>query len=159
MSAGTPGVAWYGRLFHYDAWANGETLSSLRSGNPPAKALRWMAHLIGSGELWLARLRDEPPTLAVWPDLDLDGCAAGIARLAERWPRYLAIMRDEDLEEGVGYRNTRGEYWTSTVADILTHVTMHGAYHRAQIAAAVRESGGEPAYTDFIHATRQGLLP
>ncbi len=159
MSAGTPGVAWYGRLFHYDAWANGETLSSLRSGNPSAKALRWMAHIIGSGELWLARLRDEPPTLAVWPDLDLDGCAAGIARLAERWPRHLAIMRDEDLEEGVGYRNTRGEYWTSTVADILTHVTMHGAYHRAQIAAAVRESGGEPAYTDFIHAARQGLLP
>ena len=45
------------------------------------------------------------------------------------------------------------------MADILTHVTMHGAYHRAQIAAAVRESGGEPAYTDFIHAARQGLLP
>ena len=54
MSAGTPGVAWYARLFQYDAWANGETLSSLRSGNPPAKALRWMAHIIGSGELWLA---------------------------------------------------------------------------------------------------------
>ena len=83
MSAGTPGVAWYGRLFHYDAWANGETLSSLRSGNPPAKALRWMAHIIGSGELWLARLRDEPPTLAVWPDLDVDGCAAGIARVTK----------------------------------------------------------------------------
>jgi uncharacterized damage-inducible protein DinB len=118
-----------------------------------------MAHIVGSGELWLARLRDEPPTLAVWPELDLDGCAAGIGRLAQRWPRYLAIVREEDLGEGVGYRNTRGEYWTSTVADILTHVAMHGAYHRAQIAAAVRESGGEPAATDFIHAARQGLVP
>jgi uncharacterized damage-inducible protein DinB len=37
-------------------------------------------------------------------------------------------------------------------------VTIHGSYHRAQIAAAVRESGREPAYTDFIHATRRGLL-
>jgi uncharacterized damage-inducible protein DinB len=35
---------------------------------------------------------------------------------------------------------------------------MHGAYHRAQIAAAVRESAQEPAYTDFIHAVRQGLV-
>ena len=35
---------------------------------------------------------------------------------------------------------------------------MHGAYHRAQVAAVIRESGGEPAYTDFIHAARQGLL-
>jgi uncharacterized damage-inducible protein DinB len=146
-------------MLRYDAWANGATLGSLQSGDPPAKALRWMAHLVGSGELWLARLRNEPPVLAVWPDLDLEQCAAGVARLAEQWPRYLGTLRDEDLEESVGYRNTRGEYWTSTVGDILTHVTMHGSYHRGQIAAAVRESGGEPAYTDFIHAVRQGLVP
>jgi uncharacterized damage-inducible protein DinB len=158
MSRATSGVGWFTRLLHYDAWANGETLSSLGRGEPPAKALRWMAHIVGSGELWLARLRDEPPGLAVWPDLDLQGCAAGIVRLAERWPRYLESVSDGDLGGGIAYRNTRGEYWTSTVEDILTHVTMHGAYHRAQIAAAVRESGGEPAYTDFIHAARQGLV-
>jgi uncharacterized damage-inducible protein DinB len=35
---------------------------------------------------------------------------------------------------------------------------MHSGYHRGQIAAAVRESGGEPAYTDYIHAVRQGLI-
>jgi uncharacterized damage-inducible protein DinB len=155
----TANLGWHARLLRYDAWANGETLSSLRAGNAPAKGLRWMAHIVGSGELWLARLRDEPPSMAVWPDLDLDGCAAGVARLAGRWPLYLQTIGDAELQESVGYRNSRGEYWTSTVADILTHVTVHGAYHRAQIAAVVRESGGEPAYTDFIHAARQGLLP
>lgn len=154
----SPDVGWYTRLLRYDAWANTETLDSLRSGTPPTKALRWMAHIVGSGELWLARLRDESPSLAVWPDLDLDGCAAGLAGLAERWTHYLNTLGNADLDEGVGYRNSRGEYWTSTVADILTHVAMHGTYHRAQIAAAVRESGGEPAYTDFIHAMRQGLV-
>jgi uncharacterized damage-inducible protein DinB len=159
VSTGTPDVGWYARLLRYDAWANGETLGSLRSVKPPPKALRWMAHIVGSGDLWLARLRDEPPSVALWPELDFEGCAAGVARLAERWPRHLETLRDEDLHECVGYRNSRGEYWTSTVADILTHVAMHGAYHRAQIAAAVRESGGEPAYTDFIHAVRQGLVP
>ena len=159
MSTMTTGVAWHARLLRYDAWANGATLGSLQVGDPPAKAIRWMAHLVGSGELWLARLRNQPPAMAVWPDLDLEQCAAGVAHLAQQWPRYLQTMRDEDLEESVGYRNSRGEYWTSTAADILTHVTMHGSYHRAQIAAAVRESGGEPAYTDFIHAVRQGLVP
>lgn len=149
---------WYARLLRYDAWANRETLASLRGGAAPAQALRWMGHIVGSGELWLARLEDEPPSLPVWPDLDLDECAAGVARLAERWPRYLQGLTAADLKEGVGYRNSRGEHWTSTVGDILTHVTVHGAYHRAQIAAAVRESGREPAYTDFIHAARQGLV-
>jgi len=155
----TPDVGRYARLLSYDAWANSETLGSLRSGNPPAKALRWMGHIVGSGELWLARLRDQPSPIAVWPELDLDGCAAGVVRLAEQWARHLDTIGDEDLEKGIGYRNSRGEYWTSTVADILTHVALHGSYHRAQIAAAVRENGGEPAYTDFIHAVRQGLVP
>jgi uncharacterized damage-inducible protein DinB len=70
----------------------------------------------------------------------------------------LKTLGPADLAEVVGYRNSQGEYWTSAVGDILTHVAMHGAYHRAQIAAAVRESGGAPAYTDFIHAIRRGLV-
>jgi len=150
--------AYYARLLRYDAWANAETLGSLRQGEVPAKALRWMGHIVGAGALWLARLRQEPPTMAVWPDLDLDGCAGGIERLAQAWARYLGTRSLLDLEESVGYRNSLGEYWTSTVGDVLTHVAMHGAYHRAQIAAAVRESGRAPAYTDFIHAIRQGLV-
>jgi uncharacterized damage-inducible protein DinB len=153
-----PEPDYYARLLRYDAWANAETLGSLRAGEAPAKAVRWMGHIVGAGTLWLARLRQESPAMAVWPDLDLEGCAAGIERLADGWPRYLRALSPADLEEAVGYRNTRGEYWTSTVGDILTHVAMHGAYHRAQIAAAVRDSGQEPAYTDFIHAVRQGLV-
>lgn len=153
-----PEPDYYARLLRYDAWANAETLRSLRQGGVPAKAMRWMGHIVGASALWLARLRQEPPALAVWPDLDLDGCAAGIDRLADSWPRYLETLAPAGLEQGVGYRNSLGEYWTSSVGDILTHVAMHGAYHRAQIAAAVREGGGEPAYTDFIHAVRQGLV-
>lgn len=153
-----PEPDYYARLLRYDAWANAESLGSLRGGAVPGKALRWMGHIVGSGALWLARLRQEPPPMPVWPDLDLEGCAAGIERLAGNWPRYLATVSPAGIEEGVAYRNSLGENWTSTVGDILTHVAMHGAYHRAQIAAAVRESGREPAYTDFIHAVRQELV-
>ena len=149
---------YYARLLRYDAWANAQTLGSLREGQAPAKAVRWMGHIVGAGALWLARIKQEPPAMAVWPELDLAGCAAGIERLAASWSRYLESLSPAGLEEGVGYRNSLGEDWTSTVGDILTHVAMHGAYHRAQIAAAVRESGGEPAYTDFIHAVRQGFI-
>ncbi len=158
MSEPAPEVAYYARLLRYDAWANRETLGSLRQGVASDKAVRWMGHIVGAGALWLARLKDETPELAVWPELDLDQCADGIDRLAGAWPRYLNTLAPADLDDGVGYRNSLGEYWTSTVADILTHVAMHGTYHRAQIAAAVREEGAAPAYTDFIHATRQGLV-
>jgi uncharacterized damage-inducible protein DinB len=58
----------------------------------------------------------------------------------------------------VSYTNSKGELWTSTVEDILTHLVIHSAYHRGQIASDLRSAGREPAYTDYIHAVRQGLI-
>jgi uncharacterized damage-inducible protein DinB len=37
---------------------------------------------------------------------------------------------------------------------VLLHVVSHGAYHRGQIASDLRNSGGEPVLTDFIHWVR-----
>ena len=54
--------------------------------------------------------------------------------------------------------NSKGQSWTSRVEDVLTHVLLHGAYHRGQIASALREAGLTPPYTDYIHATRSGRI-
>ncbi|MGA7513237.1 MAG: DinB family protein, partial [Candidatus Sulfotelmatobacter sp.] len=71
---------------------------------------------------------------------------------------FLSQLPPVGLMETVVYKNTKGEPWTSTVEDIVTHVLLHSAYHRGQIATLVRASGEQPAYTDFIHAVRQGLV-
>lgn len=153
----SPELERHARLFRHDAWANLETLGSLeRRASPPG--LRWLGHIIGAELLWLGRLTGEPSDLPVWPELDLDGCGRRLEQLAGVWPRYLGGLSVDDLADSVGYRNTLGEFWTNTVDDILTHVVAHSAYHRGQIAAAVRAAGGEPAYTDFIHAVRRGLV-
>jgi uncharacterized damage-inducible protein DinB len=148
----------YHRLLEYDRWANAETVASLRGEAPPPRAVQWMAHIVGSQYTWLSRLREEPPPMPVWPELDVDGCAAGLAGLADLWRQVEADLSPEILSDSIGYRNSKGEFWTSTVADILSHMTLHSAYHRGQIAAAVRAAGGTPATTDFIHAARQGHL-
>lgn len=147
----------HARMLRYDGWANAETLASLRAGATPA-AQRWLGHIVGSERLWLGRLTGQPSDMAVWPELELDAIEAQLGRLAKAWPAYLGNLAAEDLEEGIGYRNSRGEFWSSTVSDILTHLVTHSAYHRGQIAAAVRAAGGEPAYTDYIHAVRGGLV-
>ena len=51
---------------------------------------------------------------------------------------------------GRSYRNSAGRDFRNTVEEIVTHVTMHGSYHRGQIARIVRASGGDPPYTDYI---------
>ena len=145
------------RLLDYDGWANAAALASLDRSAPP-KATAWLAHIIGAERLWLARLRQEPSEMPVWPQFDLERCAAELGALRVDWAAYASGLTDDDLADSVAYRNSLGEFWTSTVGDILTHVVTHGAYHRGQVASAVRETGGTPAYTDFIHAVRQGLV-
>jgi uncharacterized damage-inducible protein DinB len=146
------------RLLRYDIWANGETLDSLRQGPPPTRSLKWMGHIVGAEFLWLARLREEPAQLPVWPDLPVEQCAAGLGELSGMWHEYLADAGASRVAERVTYTNSKGEEWTSAVEDILTHVTIHSAYHRGQIASDLRAAGQIPAYTDFIHAVRLGLI-
>jgi uncharacterized damage-inducible protein DinB len=147
------------RLLRFDVWANQETVASLKQGPPPAKSLRWMGHIIGAEFVWLARLKREPATLPVWPDLSVEECAHRMGTLSGLWPEYLIEAENgERFAEQIRYTNSKGEEWTSSVEDILTHVTIHSAYHRGQIASDLRSAGQVPAYTDFIHAVRQGFI-
>jgi uncharacterized damage-inducible protein DinB len=142
------------RLFRYGHWANQETLAA--ASTPRALALA--AHVLGTEWLWLSRLRERPTPAAVWPDWDAARCAYEAAVLAGEWERFLDAEGEAGLARGIDYVNSKGEGWTSTVEDMLMHVVLHGSYHRGQAAASVRESGGEPAYTDFIHAVRTGKI-
>jgi uncharacterized damage-inducible protein DinB len=144
------------RLLQYDAWANRETVGSLHDG-PPERSLRWMAHIVGAEYLWLSRLEGKSAPLAVWPELGIEACRERVTALARLWPEFLEAHRNS-LCDTVSYTNTKGETWTNTVEEILTHVPVHSAYHRGQIASDLREAGMVPAYTDYIHAVRHGFV-
>jgi uncharacterized damage-inducible protein DinB len=149
----------YRELARYDGWANLEVVTSFRAlGSPPPRALRFMAHIVGAEQVWLARLQQKQAPLPVWPDLSVDGCEEQVRELARQWQSLLASGVPDLLEQLVAYKNSKGEPWNSTTRDILTHVFMHSTYHRGQIAAEVRQAGHVPAYTDFIHGVRQGLV-
>ncbi len=147
------------RLLAYDDWANRETLTAMKAADsPPARALRLLAHIVGAERLWLGRLEGEPPTTPVWPEWTLAECELGLAELPGRWRDVLGDLGAANLARRVAYTNTKGEPWENTVLDILTHVVVHGAYHRGQIAADLRAAGREPAYTDFIHSARKRYI-
>jgi uncharacterized damage-inducible protein DinB len=147
------------RQFAYDAWANREVLAGLKSSQrPAARPLQLLAHILSAERLWLERIRNQPQSLPVWPDLTAEQCEEQITKLAQLWHEFLGQLSPAGLAEKVAYKNSKGERWTSTVEDVLTHVLLHSAYHRGQIASQVRASGEQPAYTDYIHAVRQGLI-
>jgi uncharacterized damage-inducible protein DinB len=146
------------RLLQYDLWANRETLKSLGQAIPPQRSLRWMGHIIGAEFLWLARLEGQTSPMPVWPDLSLKDCGKRLGDVSHKLLDGLVGARPERLGERVSYTNSKGEDWSSTVEEILTHIAIHSAYHRGQIAADLRSAGQTPAYTDYIHAVRQGLV-
>jgi uncharacterized damage-inducible protein DinB len=143
------------RLFTYDEWANGEVLRVLKT-SATERSRKLLAHILSAERLWLERIEQRPQTLPVWPDLTLAQCEKEFADLGAKWKSYLwsAI----DLGRNVAYKNSKGESWNSREEDILLHVIMHSAYHRGQIASDLRAAGFTPAYTDFIHGVRQGLV-
>lgn len=144
-------------LFSYDDWANREVLSCLhRVAQPPARSVKLLAHILGTEYLWFSRIGQQRSRLPVWPELDLAQCEEHVAHLARTWSDYLRGLSRQDLSRSVPYRNSQGEPWTNSIQDILMHVVMHSAYHRGQIASHMRQAGYTPAYTDFIHAIRQG---
>jgi uncharacterized damage-inducible protein DinB len=150
---------YFQRQFVYDAWANREVLTAIQtSGDYSARPLALMAHIVSAENLWLERLKGEPQSLPIWPEFDFHQCEAPAENLARLWAEYLKMIRSDRLEQNISYQNSSGEAWSNTVRDVLTHVVMHSAYHRGQIAVLMRADGKTPAATDFIHAARQGFI-
>jgi uncharacterized damage-inducible protein DinB len=145
------------RQFSYDVWANREVLAAIRAAGADERSLQLMSHIVAAERLWLERLQQQPQSTPVWPKLSLGQCEAQAAEMEQRWNEYLGSI-DGNFLPTISYKNSKGETWTSTVLDILTHVTMHSVYHRGQIAAHMRANGKNPAYTDFIHGVRQGQV-
>ena len=147
------------RQFVYEEWANREVLSAVRANHETkGRLLQLMAHILSAQKLWLQRLKQQKQTLPVWPEFNPEECETQATEIGRLWREYFETLAPTHLSDTISYKNTKGEAWTDTVQDILTHVLLHSAYHRGQIASRMRETGLTPAYTDFIHAVRQGLI-
>jgi uncharacterized damage-inducible protein DinB len=145
--------------FQYDEWANGEVLASFRSaGTPPARSLKLIAHVLGTEHAWFSRIQEQKSPLPVWPELNIEQCQQQAQELGRIWSDYLNGLDADGLAQNITYQNSKGESWSNSVEDILTHVIMHSTYHRGQIAGDMRAAGHTPAYTDFIHGVRQKLV-
>jgi len=147
------------RLLAYDRWANQEVLRGLEATpNPPAQALRFFAHLVAAEWLWLSRIKQDGRRIVVWPELSAAECESHCRIVEDEWRGYFASLTEECLQRTVPYQNSKGEPFENTVEDIMTHILLHSAYHRGQIATAMRAAGLTPAYTDYIEGVRRHSL-
>jgi len=145
----------FAKLVTHLEWADQRVLASLRTAsNAPAKALEIYAHILGSEHVWLSRMYGTPPRIAVWPSLTLDECERVTGENVAQLKKVVSALTGDALERDITYRNSAGDQFTSTLEDILTHVAIHGSYHRGQVASLIRAGGDIPSPTDYIFFTR-----
>lgn len=144
------------RMFDYDLWANQRALESISSVTSQDEALRFLAHIVGAHRIWLGRF-DVPTSgpAEPWLMLNAEECGAAIRETHSAWRDLLNQMTPEKLAGDIVYRNSKGDEFRNPTAEVLTHVVIHSAYHRGQVATAVRQAGGKPAPTDYIVYVRQ----
>jgi uncharacterized damage-inducible protein DinB len=137
------------RLNAHRDWANDLLIAwiadAFPAGEPDDYCLRMLTHVLTSEAVWLGRLRGEAPPKPSGEPLPAAGLAALRLAHAPEWEAALA-----DPERLFHYRNFAGTACESTAAEIVTHVCMHGQYHRGQVAAQAARIGLKCPSTDFI---------
>jgi uncharacterized damage-inducible protein DinB len=143
-------------LFKYNDWATRQTAESivgLKKKNEKSQEL--LSHIISAQKIWLNRILKRDIIINPWQKITSDEWIEQNTTVTSEWINLIESFQEKDFDARVEYKNTAGEKYTNTVKDIITHVINHSTYHRAQIALLIRQSGGEPAKTDYIVYQRE----
>jgi uncharacterized damage-inducible protein DinB len=145
-------------LFGYQAWANQELLEKIgrldraRHRRELQTALRlvdhcrivnqiFAAHLIGAEHGFLAD--------STTKTLELADIAAAVTA-SDRWYLdYLETVSPDLLAEALPFVFTDGEKGCMTREEMLTHVVLHGGYHRGEVGRIIAELSILPPWDTF----------
>jgi uncharacterized damage-inducible protein DinB len=146
------------RLVAYNEWADKRVIESLKSSMAiDPNVLRPLAHLLVAEKVWLMRLQGlDTVGIELSPELSIEECEILAAENQNGYETYLGALTSNNLDSVVKYKNSKGSTFHTSVRDILLHVSIHGAYHRGQLAKAIRAEGKTPVNTDFITFVRRG---
>lgn len=138
-------------LFEYNNWATKLAANSvIASDKKEGRVLELLSHIVSAQAIWLNRILGNNITIDPWQKQLPEECITQSTKITSEWISLLKRFKDIDLVKRIEYKNPKGEKFSNTIKDITTHVINHSTYHRAQIAQLVRQSGGEPAKTDYI---------
>lgn len=143
-------------LYKHVHWANQRILEALQNQEVQyEEIIRLFSHILLTEKMWLARIQGvDTSKLPIWSDVDIKVCENLVKENKESLTRFLDSLETEDLEKIISYSNSKGIEFKNTIREILTHLALHGQYHRGQINARLRATLSEPMNVDFITFVR-----
>jgi uncharacterized damage-inducible protein DinB len=140
-------------LFEYNHHCN-QQLWKILNGNldkMPEKSVQLYCHILNAHQIWNNRINAEQPLYKVWQMQPIQDCQAIDQKNFEH---SLRILDSFELNDSILYQTTKGQSFKNTIRDTLFHVINHSTYHRAQIAAQMRQAQIEPMASDYIFYKR-----
>jgi len=145
------------RMMDHLYWADGRILDALEESETKNRdVLKLARHVAIAERVWLSRLQGKNSVqYSLWEEAeDLMKIRAMFKENAEQYRVYMEGLEESELEEMVDYTNQNGVPFRTSVRDILSHVLLHGQYHRGQINRALRTENSEPVQVDYITFAR-----
>jgi uncharacterized damage-inducible protein DinB len=144
------------RIYKHVTWADTQILNALQFiDDKPEKPMHLFAHVLFAEKVWLTRLNEmDSSQIQIWPNPGLEDCERLVKENTEGYQAFIEQLTDHDWSRNISYRNTSGVEFKTTIFDILTHVSLHGSYHRGQISSYLRIEGYDPVNTDYITFVR-----
>jgi uncharacterized damage-inducible protein DinB len=139
-------------MFQHLHWANQRILDALQKAEVENKqANNLFSHILHAENVWLTRLKGvDSSHFPIWGEVSLDSCIEMVNQNHHNYTELLSKLSNTNLNQVVSYKNSKGSEFHNTVREILTHVALHGQYHRGQINHLLRISDLEPINVDCI---------
>ncbi len=147
---------YYQQLFSYEKWANAQVLAHLQLlESLPQRCHEIFSHLIAAQAIWYSRITDTEAALSVWETLPKTEWEGQLQTHQAEWETFLEDCSDGDFLRVVSYQNSQGVSFQNTLGEIVTHLCMHGTYHRGQLNVLIKPIAKALPATDFIFFARK----
>jgi uncharacterized damage-inducible protein DinB len=138
-------------IFKHLHWANQRILETLQNDEENNQAVNLFSHILHAENVWFTRLKGADSShLPIWAEVSLESCVEMVHENNQNYTAFLSNLTNLNLNQLVFYKNSKGTEFHNSFRDILTHVALHGQYHRGQINQLLRATDLKPISVDYI---------
>jgi uncharacterized damage-inducible protein DinB len=150
-------------LFRYKAWANDEILTTMKRFEHELEAaerhtaIRILNHTYVVDRIFAANLQRLKHEYAATNTIDtptLEQLFSAVKESDQWYVDYVSKLRPDDLNESIDFTFTDGALGRMSREEMLSHVVLHGGYHRGAIGRILAQLSITPprdVFTGFLH--------
>jgi len=145
--------------YNYEFWALQQYIDAIKLvkdsiNELPQDITNLLSHIVVAQRIWISRLTNTPTNLEPWSALAFEEIQRLLLENKKLFEDYFASKNEKTITESIQYQNSTRAWFTTSIDDILTHITHHSAYHRGQLSRLFKLYSIEIPTTDYIYFVR-----